>query len=450
MDTVVLNPIMCKSVLAGTESSNCGAYPDNMPTLSGIHRLPVELLSEIFIDYVHSHPFDLWDPNDGPRLLETVCSLWRATVISSPRVWSTFVVVSRPAIHTPSAIKVLHTYLSRSAAAPLTFSFYTGSATSDPNPILELLLNHSHRWHDVMLELPLHLYPSLDRIHGRLPLLHAVSLRAKQSTSPHVGEILAFADAPRLEKLALWGTWTTVQRVTLPWHQLTSYADEDGSATCPQILLAMSNLVDLTYRPRKIDVLPCHVQRLENLTRLRILSGYHLSTFLDYVTLPSLQELTLDDMTLRYEIKSVAGILEDLIGRSRCFVQVLNIDNLAYGDTLHLLRLFRCMPELTSLCIRHYASRELSKLFRTLRGSAVLPKLKMLSLHSDLTAAVIDVVDMVESRWEGEGGVERLQSVECPRYPVYDSFTMSRLRALAKQGLDVCFSNRVEYSDTWY
>ncbi|KAF8886650.1 hypothetical protein CPB85DRAFT_1336261 [Mucidula mucida] len=440
----VLNPILCASVKAGTEFRNCGACPD---TLSGIEKLPVELLSEIFIDYVLSHPFDLWDPNDGPRLLENICSLWRATVISSPRVWSTFVIVSRPAIHTPSAVKVLHTYLLRSAAAPLTFSFYTGSATSDPNPIFELLLDHCHRWYDVMLELPLHLYPSLDRIHGRLPLLHAASLRAKGSTSPHVGNILAFADAPRLEKLALWGNWTTVQRVILPWNQLTSYADEDGSATCPQNLLAMSNLVHLTYRARKIDVFPCQVQRLENLTTLRILSGYHLSTFFDHVTLPSLQELTLVDMTLRYEVKAVAGVLEDLIGRSRCSVQVLNIDNLAFGDTPHLLRLFWCMPELTALCIRHYAARELSKLFRTLRGSTVLPKLTMISLHSDLTAAVIDVVDMVESRWKGEGGVQRLKSVECPRYPVYDSFTLLRLTDLAKEGLDVCFSSCVKLPD---
>ncbi len=61
--------------------------------------------------------------------------------------------------------------------------------------------------------------------------------------------------------------------------------------------------------------------------------------------------------------------------------------------------------------------------------------------------AVIDVVDMVDSKWKGEGGVQRLQSVEsleCPRYPVYDSFTLLRLTDLAKKGLDVCFSSRVK------
>lgn len=277
-----------------------------------------------------------------------------------------------------------------------------------------------------MLELPLSLYPSLDRIVNRVPLLHTLSLRAKSSCLTRIEEFDAFRNAPRLKKLALWGNWSSVRNLHFPWEQMSSYADEDGSATNPHNLLSMSNVVNLTYRPKRAGFI--HFKgELKRLRSIRILSGLHTGAFLDNVVMPSLEEITLDDMCLRYDIKTIADILESLVTRSRCSIRVLNIDNVAFGDTPYVMRLFRCMPDLSSLNIRHWASRELSKLFCELKqDQGVLPKLRSISLQSNLTTAVGDLVDMVEARWHGE--MDSLQSVACPS-------------SLERSGVDLFFDN---------
>jgi F-box-like len=52
-----------------------------MAYLSPIRRLPLELLRQIFLFNFEDYPCCAW-------VLSAVCSLWRKTALSMPRIWS--------------------------------------------------------------------------------------------------------------------------------------------------------------------------------------------------------------------------------------------------------------------------------------------------------------------------------------------------------------------------
>ncbi|KAG7448340.1 uncharacterized protein BT62DRAFT_765953 [Guyanagaster necrorhizus] len=408
---------------------------------SAISTIPNEILSEIFVAYSRSRLRDVWEVNEGPRLLEKICALWRDVVISSPRVWSSFAVVARHDSGHPLMVSALKTYLSRSATCPLSFTFTTGFSSSS-HLLLDVLVSHSDRWTNVTFDMPLSLYRIFTPIHNRLSLLHSLSLKDTTTFQKDMRpDLNPFQFAPRLQKLTLCRRWNLVQD-SFPWHQLTYFSDEGGCTTLPNVLFSMSRLEELVYRPTAKDILITpEVHVLPQLRKIRILSGYHLNAFLDSVSMPSVQEITLDDMCLRYETKCVTQVLQNLLVRSRACLKTLSIDHLAYGDASYLLCLFRCTPRLTSLSIRYWSSQELSKLCRALsEDSSVLPDLQTISLQSDLTTTVYDVVDMIRRRWRPTSGNDkRLQSVKLSGYPIYDMPSLLSLRGFCEEGLDVRF-----------
>ncbi|KAK0196518.1 hypothetical protein F5146DRAFT_6029 [Armillaria mellea] len=410
--------------------------------VSAISKIPNEILSEIFVAYSWFRLHDICDV-EGPRMLGTVCAWWRDIVISSPRVWSSFRVVARQDSDGDCTLMVsaLQTYLSRSASCPLSFTFTSRSGSS--HLLLALLASHSDRWMNVAFDMPSCLYQSLTPIHNRLPLLQSLSLKdttALQNESIRT-DLSSFQFAPRLQELTLCGSWNVIQD-SFPWHQLTYFCDECGRCTPPlDILFSMSRLEELIFRPTaKYILTTSEVYVLPQLKRIRILSGYHLNAFLDSVSTPFVQEITLDDMCFRYDAKSVTQILQSLLTRSRACLMTLNVDYLAPGDASHLLCLFQCTPHLKTLSIRYWSSPELSKLCRTLaEDCSILPDLQTLSLRSDLTTAVYDVVDMIGCRWS-PGNNKQLQSVKLSSYPIYDMSSLLSLRRFSEEGLDVCFS----------
>ncbi|KAK0211254.1 hypothetical protein DFS33DRAFT_362440 [Desarmillaria ectypa] len=420
----------------------CG--PTGKSVLPAISSIPNEILSEIFVAYSRSQVHNVWDVKEGPRLLEVICILWRDIVISSPRVWSSFAVVAQQDSGHLQMVSVLRTYLSRSASCTLSFTFTSRSMVSSSHLLLDVLASHSDRWTNVTLDMPLSLYRFLTPIYKRLPLLHSLSLK---DTSAFQNDIIGtdlnpFQFAPRLQRLALGGFWNATQD-SFPWHQLSFFCDEGGQCTTLPDIFSMSHLEELIYRPTAKNILTTHeVHVLPQLKRIRILSGCHLNAFLDNVSTPSVQEITLDDMCFRYETKCVTKILQNLLMRSKACLKTLNIDHLAYDDASHLLRLFQSTPHLTGLNIRYWSSTELSRLCRGLaEDCSILPDLQTLSLQSDLTTAVYDVVYMIGCRWcPMSGNDKQLRSVKLSGYPIYDISSLLSLRRFSEEGLDVCFS----------
>ncbi|KAJ7619313.1 hypothetical protein FB45DRAFT_930423 [Roridomyces roridus] len=82
-----------------------------------IHRLPSEILSDIFIQCLpfYSHP----DPSWAPLLLAAVGGDWRRVAIATPRLWSRIALQVDLASANSGSIRLFQCWLSRSRGCPL-------------------------------------------------------------------------------------------------------------------------------------------------------------------------------------------------------------------------------------------------------------------------------------------------------------------------------------------
>ncbi|KAJ6593063.1 hypothetical protein B0H19DRAFT_12210 [Mycena capillaripes] len=134
---------------------------------SPLHRLPTELLVEIFD--LCSPPASDSDVSEDTtpeeevnRIakshllhLSQVCSRWYSVVMDTPRLWSTIAIDTNawPESPTSSAtlLSLVQSSLKRSAEFPLTMQIAVDPDHPMQQSILELLGQYSHRWKDVYL-----------------------------------------------------------------------------------------------------------------------------------------------------------------------------------------------------------------------------------------------------------------------------------------------------------
>ena len=127
-----------------------------MPNING---LPPEILGLIFMSFYE----DLKGPGEvdiGLAAVCLTCKYWNDLALSTPELWSFIEIISNPKVHTlpistlPSYSKV-STWLDRSQNWPL--SLPVRGERLNPlecgfiEPILPLLLAHSHRWRRLSL-----------------------------------------------------------------------------------------------------------------------------------------------------------------------------------------------------------------------------------------------------------------------------------------------------------
>ena len=227
--------------------------------LAPIRRLPPEILSEIFlfaaaeatISWPHVQPVGdaksmsgngACDANTVPWRLGAVCSLWRATLVSLPKLWSTIYLRISPGIlpHgvgtqelTRRVLRFLDTCLARAGNELISFTLeYQTGASSHEDPSRELvcaalvrLVEASERWASVKLDLEnlfsFHslLAPALDRV----PNIHTLYLASSGqcTTAPRPWHAIhAFHSAPRLRNLTLVRISHPTHHLHLPWNQL--------------------------------------------------------------------------------------------------------------------------------------------------------------------------------------------------------------------------------------
>lgn len=198
---------------------------------STINRLPHELLAQIFITICHADSDKFLGDRHRhrkttPLILSSVCTLWRAVALSSPRLWS-YVSLCLSEVRYETQVKLLTEWFARSGVCPLTINlvFQNEAAWTSviPKELIKLLAQHSSRWRSVNLVLPEAWYPLLESIKDDLNLLRTVStqpLWADCSLSPSKRKRLTlFESAPQLNDLHLNGYYLT--DVFLRWSQLT-------------------------------------------------------------------------------------------------------------------------------------------------------------------------------------------------------------------------------------
>lgn len=366
------------------------------PRLSPIHRLPVELLAEIFWhclpNYTHSFP-NSFDRREAPLLLGRVSSHWRSVAYSTPILWASLSIIflTKKLRHDASPIRA---WIARSAGYPLTIAVDELFALPfEIQGVMDELVAVCHRWQHVTIHLRSYSIDSLVAIRGKLPLLRSLKLHlgAYESSARSARDI--FEIAPQLHTVHV-NFGLDGCRVKLPWAQLTEFSATHyprlRSDECVAILIQCPNLVSCTFGRmyNGPHASPTHVDDriLHHLRSLHVYSTNCLAHFFECITLPALCTIRIDGSMGR-----TIGALISLLSRSSPVIVKAQFDILSPPDERDLIQCLEHMPSLIELGIsRHKASFETDQLVRhlapSLRDNALAPKLESIILRTgDLT-----------------------------------------------------------------
>ncbi|PBK64926.1 hypothetical protein ARMSODRAFT_448224 [Armillaria solidipes] len=360
------------------------------PSGPPIHRLPTEILIQIFDWALVDALSDSRSAVQCPWTLGHVCSQWRQTTHSFPSPWSklrihitessSFIRLGRltpisphGSIHFTAGLDYA---LSRSGTYPLSFRVEFSDWEDYSQELLIRLASLSHRWEDIIVIAPAETFNALFELLGSalLPLLQSIRFQSSSrfywDHMPAKDSCTAFQTAPRLRSAVL----NPALMLRLPSSHITelriSYPEPED---LPIILgqLPCLELFGLTgFKPWNIDD-PTPTLHTA-LRKVEIPSLDHLAFF----TLPLLTHLCISTITQSWNRETVASFLN----RSSCAILHLQI---SLGSSLSrnvqaVLSLFRYVKNL------HIGIERYRDLFdNLLKDSLLLPNLERLQFLGD-------------------------------------------------------------------
>ncbi|KAF8629914.1 hypothetical protein AX15_003192 [Amanita polypyramis BW_CC] len=434
-----------------------------------IHRLPREILAEIFIKCLPDAKLEtLWTSKSfAPILLCNICSSWRELAVATPHLWSTLGISIRDsALDKLTAVHVTNKWLERSGTLPLTLRLKHNPFVPFLNPrpvlvkaILSVFANHASRWEDVALYLEGCPRLALPQV-GSLPLLRAFHLQASKQ---HIIR-LPFSENPRLVRLSWPYPFTTPTSAQIPWHQMTHLRIETGVSMfsvsetirlCPSLeeldvditLCNVSTIMLDGWLPRRPILKHAHLQRLAMVVH------EDCSSLLDSLILPVLTELLLDNhFDYAYQgrlivVPSVHSALLDLLTRSECSLDKLGLLDSGFSapaflrclehKSLETLRALRIEDVYNQPMFTDDVLVRLTDFPSAAAAPVLLPKLTHLVLEMCLASSPGILGKMVYSRrcaWdEDEEG--QLESFSLVEYEIHGEDRLYIRRAVAN-GLD--------------
>ncbi|KAJ7654663.1 hypothetical protein DFH06DRAFT_518732 [Mycena polygramma] len=425
----------------------------NRIILSPLRRMPPEILEEIFswtlAPAANAIQHRRYRPTESPWVLTHVSRGWRAAAVSNPSLWSLVAISYQPSplVSSPSyPLPMIETHISR--AYTLKIHFY-GCQTSDPNPQIEsfkCLAKHALRWEELSLGLTSSLYPLLDGLRGRVPLLRRLAIEWDGEESQQaVDSIDCFESAPSLADLSIANEYRFIP-VSVPTWQLTRYELDAPWDIHRSVLKLVKNLVEARI---VIDLgdngwrVPGDNIELLYLRRLYVSDPFVL-TFLEF---PLLEEITLS----LYRKPADGGLphLESSLMRSLCPIRKLCF----YGcPDAHLipafLEKFRAIVEFTVITESPVTSARAQMLIdifeeETAASSprVVAPQLRRLSFGC-LRKGSLDYtrfLEMVKYRWEASSYNLQRAALCVGSGPHPDAAVLDGINTLRKDGLDFVF-----------
>ncbi|KAJ2925860.1 hypothetical protein H1R20_g11235, partial [Candolleomyces eurysporus] len=377
-----------ESPMEGLEMFTADIAPKDRDNASLINKLPIELLLEIFWDYVHgedicpvpSHAYKIptsCRSSGDPVRISHVCSLWRAIAFSNPTLWSTIYFNTTVTNHYSRLSHHIH----RSGSVPLTLTI------------------DMQRIRRPKLLQPAAMQKALQSALAQLPRCRRLYLNFSWEMQTWLVQNLPPTPPLHLEEFSAYiPGWSSGSRSTLklctylhsspapPRRQVEGRArvrahDRAARAAHPaRRARRRDGRLPLARRPRALpDGSPA--LRLEHLRSLSLSTMGNLATTLGSLTLPSLAELTLDhfwDMGHAGVLHADVGwaALRGMVERSACRIQRLTYKRnggnggedpcVAEDDLLHALE----SPLFDALA---YLSLEGSFGDATLVGLTVLP-----------------------------------------------------------------------------
>ncbi|KAJ7778697.1 hypothetical protein DFH07DRAFT_537757 [Mycena maculata] len=411
--------------------------------------LPFEMISEIFfhcLPNVRTVP----DKSEAPLLLGRICKEWREIALTTPSLWTTFVVHWT---HVSGTVHLASLWLSRARGYPLSIQIHDpeGSDTHTRRAFLKTICRYASQWRDVELSLPLDVLSHL-RIEGPLPLLERLVIGSEASIPENGRETTVFRDAPLLRELHLTLDITGIAQprtIALPWERLTSFT---GCLFTNEewlyVLSHASSLVECKFHhciggQQDLDVL-APLPLLKRLT-LEGNSYRKLTGVLHFLTLPALDFLELREEKVSWEqdMESPLRTTLSFLTRSSCPLRELRLT--AYNISPELLsQCLRTIPALEILEIAQL-THEIFAVLRLLHASSnLLPRLQSFNTHPASGAPIPydDLIAMLFSRSSAKnGGAVRLERFKftfavlhtpCPEASVLDRF-----KVLVGKGMEI-------------
>lgn len=176
-----------------------------------IHRMPVELLEEIFIHYLSTKPAEKGTSLAIPMTLTRVCSQWRTIAFNTPRLWSCISISAPSAQHSFNASQITHVlshWITHSGQCGLSITLECPRLEKGAlKAVQHLLFPTSRRWFSLDLHVPDALLQSLLALPPTsFPSLESFTLRNASLLDRRTGVRPSRAgiwESPRLREVAL-------------------------------------------------------------------------------------------------------------------------------------------------------------------------------------------------------------------------------------------------------
>ncbi|TDL18050.1 hypothetical protein BD410DRAFT_793741 [Rickenella mellea] len=392
-----------------------------------IARLPDDLVIYIFSTCVSSDSESRPSALRSPVVLGHVCRVWRRLTLATPLLWSTITIPStylNKAKFTLDAMAV-KVFLSRSQECPLTITMrYLNSRDKTPamiegtNMVIGEILPHSNRWYSITMAIPSECIPQLlPGLSSGLPsittlLLHPTStvdrvLPTTVSIDLSCSKLLKYLSVGLNAKI-LGENLTDLRRLVV---RFSSLAD---TLFCLQNYPNVTN-VHITLYSLPDDQLDSSIEtpacRLASLEKLWITSGQDISTLLDRLYVPRLENLS---------IGSSFGVdspkLLNFFKVSRPPLLTLNFSGVNISRHA-FLQILQYLPSLTVLrCMDSHLSQAVGDAFRNF-ASPLCPRLVSISLKCrmvDVRHGTSVIAQLVVHRWKAGrsgGNVKSIREV---------------------------------------
>ncbi|KAK1235945.1 hypothetical protein PQX77_000812 [Marasmius sp. AFHP31] len=404
---------------------------------SSIRKLPVEILSKIFLLYTHEHTEASNEhPSTHPALtLGRVCSRWRTIVDSTPRLWCIMDASALSDIHAKDdgsehSLRLTRFCIENSRNMPLEIRFKSCPKSLDRS-FLELL-KHSDRWKVVVLEEWVSLYGRVFPVD--LPMLESLDLSVSP-TSPGIFSLRERfpqnVSTPNLRQLSLSGWLVTTLGPRFDTSSLTTFSVR-GMVHYPSFLdtlerspmLSKLQLSTVTFLERGLVDFPIALPQLKELSSDNHDVGESpnlessLPYFLHDIVAPKLEYISIFDNKWKTILDTETTVaLRDFLRRSASpnltrlrFIQI-NFREIRY--CFDILELVSSTITTLELWCNHNSLEWDEFLRRVTVDPDFLPKLKELTLlfnrWSDDSETLL--YEMVESRRNWEVETQRLSKL---------------------------------------
>jgi hypothetical protein len=201
-------------------------------------NLPAEILSSIFLYLADlDGPLNTINTIDTPLLLTKICSEWRSVALLTQNLWARLYLNINP--NSTHQTSLVSTWLSRSGTCPLQIYLIWHTPPFLPShPVLDALVEHSHRWRNMYIYIPFAAYRSLSPIKGNLPILNELSLGTDDDIISDEEDILdVFEITPQLHSLECVNLHP--DKFKLPWAHVTKI---------PLMSVSVEDCIDILHR----------------------------------------------------------------------------------------------------------------------------------------------------------------------------------------------------------